>query len=401
MYCILFLISFVLRSNHLFGQLHNGTYPKSKSGVKRTSSKNETILNLRDSLVFIKGACKNLFITSVRFQQVVAEITKPYVKADKIPLISVRGNILYNFFYRSYIDTPFAESSVMQHLVQTNLNFLVMGKYPVKMTVSNRSSNSPYFKNATDLNIEFSRSQLLNNIKADLRNKIPALVNTQSLLQAEQNYKAKLKQAQELQAWLNSPARTQEMVEEKERQLRRNVPALPQQYAINEGLANGNTGNAGFSEIAKVNTLKESKGTPQGLWGKIQNEVIASKGRVAAAGDSLVQVAKDSAQAFEKDKVTAKDSNRMERYTEKKQEFEKVQAELKQQETTIRKERKNVQDSITKIRQEINSLNSADGLYAFMKRNHISKDRSSSGHGTNGGGQYCTHATGYSSRCLR
>ncbi len=353
------------------GQVHNEVNPKNKSGVNKTSSKTETILSFRDSLVFIKGACKNLFITSVRFQQAAAEITTPFVKADKIPLISVRGNILYNFSYRSYIDTPFAESDVMQHLVQTNLNFLVMGKYPVKMTLSNRSSNSPYFKNATDVNIEFSRYQLLNNIKADLRNRIPALINSQSLLQAEQQYKARLNEVQQLQAWLNSPARTQEMVEEKERELRGKIPAVTQEYGIDDDILNGSSG---LGSPAKINALKESKGVPQGVWGKIQNEITTSKSRSTVAKDSMAAVANDSAQAFVKEKVLQKDSSRIKRYAAKKKELEKLQSELKAQESTIKLHRKKIQDSITIIRQQINSLNSADGLYAFMKRNHMSKD---------------------------
>lgn len=181
----------------MLAQEGNSVYIKGRPVLKITSLKNKHLL--KDTIIFIKGECKNLFITSIRSEVIAVEKQAGIVNETKVPFIVMRGNILYNFSYRSYIDTPFAESNVMQHLVQTNLNLLVMGKYPLRLTISNRSSNSPYFKNATDINVEFNRYQLLNAIKEDLRRKIPGMVNAQNLLKAEQQYKTKLTQAQQLQ----------------------------------------------------------------------------------------------------------------------------------------------------------------------------------------------------------
>ena len=64
-----------------------------------------------------------------------------------------------------------------------------------------------------------------NIIKTDLKNKIPAMVRKEQLLADEKLYNAKLNEANQLQNWLTSPARAQELVEEKERQLRGNIPA--------------------------------------------------------------------------------------------------------------------------------------------------------------------------------
>ena len=143
---------------------------------------NTRSLNIGDSSFMLIGNCKNvgfIFFTKGRYEekklQSVIAIAIP--EKEKSPLFKIQGNILYSFNYRSYIDTPFAESNVMQHLVQTNFNLLVKDKYPVKVIVSNRSSNSPYFKNATDVKLEFNRYQLLDNIKADLRKKAFSAAN--------------------------------------------------------------------------------------------------------------------------------------------------------------------------------------------------------------------------------
>jgi hypothetical protein len=204
LYQILLISSLTATGNDLLAQKKNEKLSNHRGGNLGITTKDS--IPPRDSIVFIKGACKNLFIDVLRFDFVLPEKITPIepATANKIPLVTVHGNVLYNFSYRSFIDTPFSETNLMQHLVQTNLNFLVKGKYPLRMTLSNRSSNSPYFKNATDVNVEFNQYQLLNNIKADLRNKATTLVNTNQLTSTEQLYKNKLNKAQELQSWLNT-----------------------------------------------------------------------------------------------------------------------------------------------------------------------------------------------------
>ncbi|MFT3683035.1 MAG: hypothetical protein QM791_22435 [Ferruginibacter sp.] len=135
----------------------------------------------------------------------------------KPAFLKMHGNILYNFSYRSYIDTPFSQRDLAQHLVQTSVDFVFNEKYPVKMVVTNHSNNSPYFRDFTDVNFLFSKQQLLNNIKAGLLKNAEELMPDFDLNYLQGNLKRLNAQVLELQAWINSPARTQEMVEEKER----------------------------------------------------------------------------------------------------------------------------------------------------------------------------------------
>jgi hypothetical protein len=323
------------------------------------------------SIVFYQGACKNIFALYTP-----ADICEPVkalpvlipAKTERIPFIQVHGNVLYNFTYRSYIDTPFTQQDVMQHLVQTNLNFLIKGKYPLRMTLSNRSSNSPYFKNATDVNLQFNRSQLLDNIKADLRSKATALVHTDYLQKTEALYNSKLAEVQQLQSWLSSPARAQELVEEKERELHGNIPALPQMPDATAA-ATALKDKAGISSFA-VPTIT---GLTDKLW-------RSAKNRSAAIADSAKQLATDSAKKLlVKNKPVLNDSSLAEKFAAKKEVLAQKQAALKETAAKLKQAKKNVQDSVAHIRQEINSLGSGAGLYAFMKRHGIGKDKLTKG----------------------
>jgi len=359
---ILFVSAFMICSNILVAQQANITI--SRQLPKGSDSINQHML--KDSVVLVRGFCKNFSL--IHYYVAVPEKIATVKAPDKIPFLTVHGNILYNFSYRSYIDTPFAESNVMQHLVQTNLNFLIKGKYPLRMTVSNRSSNSPYFKNATDVTVEFNQYQLLNNIKTDLRNKIPAMMNLKKFSMDEQLYKEKLDKAQQLQSWINSPARAQELVEEKERKLRGNPPA---QLANNSSAKSFEQ--SAYNDWGGMVESKEINGLQSGGWAKMQGIKAISK-KAPVLIDSAEKKGIDSLQKMVKGKIAEKDSSMAEKLNAKRQELTKLQAELKQDQSKIKAQKKNAQDSLAKIRQEINNLNSGPGLYAFMKRNHISKD---------------------------
>jgi hypothetical protein len=216
---------------------------------------------------YYKAGCKNYWVNT---ELVDDSITIPlkfvpgiYKELPKQKFITVHGNVLYNFYYRSQIDTPFAESNVMQHLVQTNLNVLIKEKYPLRVIISNRSSNSAYFKNATDVNVQFNRSYLLENIKTTLKEKAISMVKTEVLGITEQEYNTKMAEAAQLKTWLSSPARAQELVEEKERQLRGNlanaVVAVPDMPSVKQ-----------ISGIQKADNLPALNNMTTGL---LQNKI--------------------------------------------------------------------------------------------------------------------------------
>jgi hypothetical protein len=299
---------------------------------------------------YYKAGCKNYWVNT---ELVDDSITIPlkfvpgiYKELPRQKFITVHGNVLYNFYYRSQIDTPFAESNVQQHLVQTNLNVLVKEKYPLRVIISNRSSNSAYFKNATDVNVQFNRSYLLENIKTTLKEKAISMVKTEVLGITEQEYNTKLAEAAQLKTWLSSPARAQELVEEKERELRGNLAntvTVPDITAITN-LPNTDKLN-GFSSFNK------------GSAGKFLQNKIANQ-------------AKEKATAKAKEYMP-NNSSVVKKYNSKKEELAKLEKDIKQIAVKLNQVKKGIQDSVSKIKKEISSLKTGPGLYAFMKKKGI------------------------------
>jgi hypothetical protein len=327
-------------------------------------------INIGDSVFILLGICKNNFANRCHFiksEFVSAPVAKPAEEKKADPFIKIHGNVLYNFSYRSYLDTPFAETDIMQHLVQTNLNFLLKGKYPVRMIISNRSSNSPYFRDATDVSLQFNRYQLLDSIKEDLRRKAEKMVDVKRLNALEQTYKNKLAAAQQMREWLSNPARMQEMIEEKEKQMRRSATEKLQPAAttekIKETFPEAGEAEATFSKAQKI------KGGIARFEDLRISDVLNDQKKKFT--DSASAMAKDTLQALT---AKIKDSSTEDKIKAKKKELQQLESEIKKDADKVKAEKKHVADSIAQIKREINSLNSGAGLYAFMKRNNMSKD---------------------------
>ncbi len=240
--------------------------------------------------------------------------------------IQVNGNILYSSSYRSYIDTPFAQNDLIQQFAQASLRFIIKEKYPFNITLSHRNSNSSYFKNITDVNIQFNRSQILDRIKNDLQSKVKNNISTDELLQYEQLYQDKLKQVQELQAWFNKASNLQEWVEAKEEQLKNQ---LLQSKPVTDA-----------QKIVNAVTNKQ-----------LPNLEQLSENSLLSKADCLVQ-----------------------EYNQKKEKLAALQEELMTYKNRVTKTAQNIRDSTNKIYQEINSLRNSSGLYAFMKNHEIAKN---------------------------
>ena len=132
-------------------------------------------------------------------------------------LITVHGNISYDFFYRSKVDTPFNQKNFQQHTEKVYLDILLKEKYPLKVAFTLRQSNSPYFKNFGDINVHFDPYAYRKSLKQELINKITdALSKTQNIKAIEALIKDKEKQLAQLKNWLESPATLQKIIEQRE-----------------------------------------------------------------------------------------------------------------------------------------------------------------------------------------
>jgi hypothetical protein len=153
----------------------------------------------------------------------VAEPAKP----TRIPFLQVHGNVMYNVNYYSNIDTPYNEQNIYQHTVQTYLDVTVKGKYPMRLYLTNRFTNSKLFRNFSDLNLNYNNTQFTQKIKAEVRGKFLASLPSPK---APDSLKYELDQTllklRSLDAWIKNPGLLQKLVEAKEKTLRDSLANL-------------------------------------------------------------------------------------------------------------------------------------------------------------------------------
>ena len=173
-----------------------------------------------------RKACKSFVIDSMSFADprmldviVVPEVVgrKPMVKKET-PFLQLHGNFNYSFDYRSVLDTPFSTTNLQEHREQVYADATLKGKYPFRVIVSSRQSNSPFFKNYTDVNVEFKQPAYRQAVKENMVAAMKERVQAQDTLgKYEQQLNGQRSQWLSLTRWLNDPARQQEVVQEKER----------------------------------------------------------------------------------------------------------------------------------------------------------------------------------------
>lgn len=137
----------------------------------------------------------------------------------KTPLLTIHGNVQYNFLYRSFVDTPFSQNNFQQHTIQTFLNITVKDKYPFKVNVSQRISNSPFFRNFLDLNTQFDRYAYLKSARQQLLDRLSVKqFKRPDLTKAEKALKELMDKYNALKKMLSGGDVLQKLVEERERQ---------------------------------------------------------------------------------------------------------------------------------------------------------------------------------------
>jgi hypothetical protein len=167
-----------------------------------------------------RSSCKGYTITS-EFDPYLGYTIHEKVKQTELPKVSfltVHGNIAYDFYYRSKIDTPFAQQDLQEHTERVYLNALVEGKYPIKVGFTARQSNSPYFSNFYGVNFQFDKYTYNKNLKQDLINRLSTkLMDRPDFDTVNYNLQKYTAQYDALKNWTESPSTLQKIIEERER----------------------------------------------------------------------------------------------------------------------------------------------------------------------------------------
>lgn len=308
----------------------------------------------------IRGSCKSnfanfLFIATPPVNSILKQVENPTPPVTVNPFITIHGNITYNFNYKSYIDTPFAEKDVMQHSLQTRLNVNLMDKYPFTIFITSRQSNSAYFSNATDVSFQFRQADMLDDIRKKMRNETELLLYNKSLqlnpaqiYQLEKDgllkevgnfstgriknatgqmvhakkqateqqfkklygdYKSKMDKLEVLQSWTKHSSRDQELIEEKEKKLRDKGGALQdslkdasKDFATRQAVKFLKSKDSTFKNTSK--TITDTKQAIDSLRKEIAKSEQALKSFQKKITDSLQQIRKQIAAITDKNSLS-------------------------------------------------------------------------------------------------
>jgi len=169
-----------------------------------------------DSIVY-RTFCKQNFLFKVAAPLESVRVEKVATKEIKRPLLTIHGNVRYDFLYRSFVDTPFAQKDFKQHTIQTALNITVRDKYPLRLSLATRISNSPYFKNFLDANLLFDRLAYLRQYKQQLLDRISQKqYELSDLGMLEEAVAEQLKKLEALKEKLQQPDISEKLIREKE-----------------------------------------------------------------------------------------------------------------------------------------------------------------------------------------
>ncbi len=94
----------------------------------------------------------------------------PVAPPQRPPLLDIHGNVSYDFYYQSNIDTPFAERDIRQHTLQTNLTVTVKNQYPLRVAFSVQQGNSSLFRNLTGARLYYNSMDFKNKLLLNVRN---------------------------------------------------------------------------------------------------------------------------------------------------------------------------------------------------------------------------------------
>jgi hypothetical protein len=169
-----------------------------------------------------KEACKNTFFTSEfipAFVPAAAEqVTQIVPEQAKPHFMTIHGNVSYDFFYRSKIDTPFSQQNLQQHTERVWLDILVKEKYPLKVGFTLRQSNSPFLRDLFNANLNFDKYNFNKNLKQQL---IARLTNVKwqnpDLKTLDAALAEQKSRYQNLKNFVSGPAILQKIIEERER----------------------------------------------------------------------------------------------------------------------------------------------------------------------------------------
>ncbi len=322
---------------------------------------------------FSKSTCKGYFQESKFYSYPPVATPVPpseisqiqAITPKQVKFLSIHGNISYDFFYRSSIDTPINQQNFQQHTERVYLDVLIKEKYPLKVNFTSRQSNSPYFRDFVDVNFSFDKytynknlkQQLLDKLKKQVpQYKLPDLTAAEALLK---KYQADLDKTKK---WLDDPGTLQKIIEEKERLYYQNLKNV-------EDSINRITVQNSISD--SINKINASIATLNAKANGIQNKVIDSlnhvKENMLAKKTSITDAAEAKADSIAAPLAAY--------YEKQKAKLDSLQKTVAKYQSKVDSIKAGVQKNIASIRQKIYKATSEKQLRKLAEESGIPIDK--------------------------
>jgi len=175
-------------------------------------------------------SCKNIIFLPVQPDSASVPVSKPpsppkpapSPTPPHTPFVQVHGNVLYNLNYYSHIDTPYNETNIYQHTIETWLDIIVKGQYPFRIFLTNHFSNSSLFRNYSDFNFSYNNSGFNQLLRDQLRREYLQTLPSQKVIDSLQRVlNNDWQKIHGLSNWEKNPGLDQKLVEDREASMKK------------------------------------------------------------------------------------------------------------------------------------------------------------------------------------
>ena len=320
--------------------------------------------------LFIAGVCKvNYYSKHIFKLQPLSLHGQPDIlKAPTAPQTTpaVHGNVTYDFFYRSAIDTPYTDNNVMQHTVRTNIYATIKKNFPVVIQINARQSNSYLFKNYADANIQFDAQAYQTITKQKLKDKATEQISQNApdkFLQT--SLQEKYKYRHQLETWLQDGRQLQQLIES-----RQSLSTILPSTDIDNLVSTGNVKQLLMDSLQNRAGQNEDIQKYQNLIGKAGQYKSLAKTTKQYNTGSLTTTAK---KALTENQEKAVDF--VKEYTEKNEKYKKYSHQIDSLEEKYQTTKAATQQKIDSVKSIIDNTDDPAVLKHYMKEYGLDSTR--------------------------
>ncbi|MBG9377040.1 hypothetical protein I5907_12415 [Panacibacter sp. DH6] len=209
------------------------------------------------------------------------EVTPVIIK--KQPLFTVHGNVYYDVYYQSNIDTPFYERDIYQHTIRTSLDITYKGKYPVRLNFSTRFSNSGMIRDITGIGFNFNPQQFKNTLTDKVQAYVLRQLSGNKLIDSlKRELDKKVAALQQLRYQVERPDLLQQMIEARERAY------VAKLHASKDSAISSNI-NSLKNSVVTVLTNNDSEGSGKNQTSDLYEKMANKKSQLENKADSALQ----------------------------------------------------------------------------------------------------------------